>query len=1038
MERIFTAPWRVYLCALLLCILGIWAGLKLPVSLFPDSSKPEVAIEIPTYPMTGEEFLQNYGSLLEGQILSIKEPGLEVEKIESEYSASRANIWVSYKWGSDPVRAFKETERIVNAFSSRLPSEIRDSVGVWQNRENSGFFAVSFYSDKRNLNEIYDILDPAIMSKMSLVQDAESPYLYNPSSNEISVNIKPEALAAAKLLPNELALQIRNALKSYAAGSMSIGQQKLTLTVPRIVSGLDDIKNIPIFFGQGFKQSLPLSRLADIDIGPNVSESRVFKTSGLSSLILFASPKPNGNIKKMSEDMLKIIKEVSPSIPKDIQYKVLVDPSEFIRNAIRNVFNEVAIAAFLASLILFLFIGNLRNVATAAIEIPLSMILAFILMKLFGVNLNLISMGGLALSAGMNVDASVVVMENIFRHFELNPGKHSYLQRLKIISQAVKEVQGAVISATIASLVVFLPLIFTTELSQAILGDLAKAIIFSHGCSVFVALLLVPTIRLHIMKDSESAHDVKSPIEKPLVFFERIYLKIVATLIEAHKTKWLSIAGLCALLTLSLGLLGPKLKRELVAKPDTDWIMVMLRAPGSQSIGEMKYFSEEVEAKLLAQFGQDISYTFMQVQRANGGHVMARLKDKKRMEPIWKAIEKSFPNTPFLNVTVFPWNPSEFDLPDPPSAKLAIKGNPFNDRVAVARDLKQLIESQKLYDRVSSDPKLDRNTELNLVPKYELIENLQSLGKLGSLQDLSSLPALAMDTKEVDYMRINGRQVPIRLSLNTDTKTVSDIGALPLPVGSSILPLKALFEMEQNEAKPPVYRIDQRELIEIVARLDQENLAHKENYLSKVTSVVDKWKTQNKERIASGLTIEFLETDIEMNSALKQLSTSVALSIALIFLILIFQFGNLRDSLLVLIAIPLGLLGACTALFVLKSTLSLNSVLGVILLNGISVANSILLVDFVNREIALGKSPKEAALSAAHSRLRPILITSLTTILGMTPIALGLGEGGKVLQPLGIAVSGGLCISMLLTIVVVPVLHASLLQRALNKKGRLA
>ena len=258
----------------------------------------------------------------------------------------------------------------------------------------------------------------------------------------------------------------------------------------------------------------------------------------------------------MAEDMLNIVHEAMKSLPKDIEVKVLVDPSEFIRNSIANVLHEVMIGALLAVVILFVFIGSFKNVITAAIEIPLSMILAFILMRMSGMNLNLISLGGLALSAGMNVDASVVVMENIFRHFDLakkraseigDAFKPSYAEKLEIITRAVREVSFPVIASTVASLVVFLPLAFTSDLSYAVFGDLAKTVVFSHGFSAFVALILVPTVRLQLMSrpgaDQEEHH---SPVEKQLGWLEKSYGNALRKFIQNRKFQFTAMHALLA------------------------------------------------------------------------------------------------------------------------------------------------------------------------------------------------------------------------------------------------------------------------------------------------------------------------------------------------------------------------------------------------------------------------------------------------------------------------------------------------------------
>lgn len=499
MSRLYSSPLRVYLCLAILTVAGIFSGLKLPISLFPNSSKPVIGVSLSYGNSTAEEFLRLYGNTLESQLHGIATDKVQVDKIRSYYNREGARYDVEFKWGNPGRSALREVQAVANAFASRFPTEVRDSLSVGARNDNSGFLAVSFYSASRSLDEVFDILEPLIMPAISKVQDADEPELWNPSRKEIRVELNPEKMASLQLLPANVYDAVNLALSGYAGGSVTVGGQQLSIQMPRVVSEIEDMGRIPVNTPAG--ASVSLGDVAKIDFGPRTSNTRIVKTSGAQSLILWAQPRAGGNVKRMSEEILDVIRAAAPQFPQDIQYRVIVDPSAFIRNAINNVFHEVGIGALLAVLVLFLFIGSFRNVVTAAIEIPASMVLAFILMRFSGMNLNLISLGGLALSAGMNVDASVVVMENIFRHFEDVPkGKIlSYADKLRIITQAVSEVRFSVVASTIASLVVFLPLAFTSDLSYAILGDLAKTVVFSHGFSAFVALLLVPTVRLHLM-----------------------------------------------------------------------------------------------------------------------------------------------------------------------------------------------------------------------------------------------------------------------------------------------------------------------------------------------------------------------------------------------------------------------------------------------------------------------------------------------------------------------------------------------------------
>ena len=278
-------------------------------------------------------------------------------------------------------------------------------------------------------------------------------------------------------------------------------------------------------------------------------------------------------------------------------------------------------------------------------------------------------------------------------------------------------------------------------------------------------------------------------------------------------------------------------------------------------------------------------------------------------------------------------------------------------------------------------------------------------------------------------------------------RTAEDLAALPVGIGPKLVPLKALADVRGEDVPPALYREDDRELFLIYGKqhneADQASAKTRPCARKKSRKDVAEWLKARPAPVAAASdsdssskpVVAFEDAEIDLHDALRQLATAVGLSILLIFITLVIQFGNVVNALLVLVAVPLGFIGVLASLFVFRSTLSLNSVLGVILLNGIAVANSIILVDFLKRLVDRGFSPVDAAIEAGRKRLRPILITSLTTILAMLPIAAGLGEGGRILQPLGIAVSGGLWVSMGLTLFVVPALQVAYLQRQGRSQG---
>ena len=1060
MESIYRSPLRVYLVLAILSAVGILSAWRLPVSLFPNSSKPKVSACV-DIELSAEAFMQQYGGDLEGRFRGIRRGDLKVETLVATYRPKNVCYDIDFEWGGDSDEAIKEVQDVGRAFFASFPESYRSSFHAWMNNENSGFLAISFYSPERKISELYQLLEPVLTPRLAQLGDIASTSLYNPERREISIELKPEAMAAFNLFPMDVSRAVSHVFEAYNGGSMTVGDNQMRINFPRAVNSVQELKQIAIPTSSG--RTVSLVDIARVDLAVPVDSGGVFKTSGASSVILWGSPKPGGNVKEMAESVRRVVDGALKDLPHDIEYKILVDPSEFIGSAVFNVGKEVALAAGLAVFVLFLFVGSLKNVATAAIEIPLSLVLAFILMRVAGMNLNLISLGGLALSAGMNVDASVVVMENIFRHFELAKGRDlDFEARVNLVVHAVNEVRFAVIASTIASLVVFLPLAFTSALTYAILGDLAKAVVFSHGFSALVALILVPTIRLQLLK-SGAFHEKPSLLERPLQRLEMAYGNALGRFIDNARIRYSVYAGLCVALAVLFSFVIPKLPREVIGKPDTDWLMLSVNTQGNTLIRQMEARTEVIENELLTKFKGDILYTFTQINRGNSGFIMFRLNDKRKMESLLKQVEEAFPNTPEVSYWSDSWNPAELPLPDPPDFKVTIRGNDIDQMAETARDFSTELRERKIFDRTDVRPGAGVEESFLVRPKSEQWPILANQGLGLSLQDLADLTRTASEGRNVQQVSLKderGRTEQLNIRMRYPQNYLGngeELGALPIGVGSKIVPLKAIATVSLEKVRPSFLRENGRELFIVSGRGKKgERLETKES-VRKAEELVAHWprvitevrakravevvaeptahvSSQTAQDVAP--TIQLEDAQKELTDAIRQLAFAVSLSIILIFVTMVFQFGSLMNAALVLVSIPLGFIGVMISLYVFGSTLSLNSMLGVILLNGLAVANSIILVDFLQRKVKEGLRPRQAAIEVARTRLRPILMTSMTTGLGMLPVAFGLGEGGKILQPLGIAVAGGLLFSMVTTLFVVPSLQVAWLDFKQSREGR--
>lgn len=1025
MSQLYSRPLRVYIILGALALWGVFSGLQLPISLFPNSSQINVVVDVPSGSLSSQQFYEAYGRKLETSLQGVKVDSVSVKSLRAEYKNKNNHYVLTFEWGAQPEKAINEVRNLVNAEFASASEEIRRGIWVDSWNENRGFFAVSFFSPMRSLDDLYQTLEPMITPIRPQIEDAGDFGLWNPNQKEITVSLLPEKLAQFEVTTLQIQESISKAVIGLSGGTLRMGEKDYLIDVPKTVQGFEALSHIRI--SSRGKGAVFLKDVAKITSGISKNNRQKFKTSGVESLILFSSPKEGGNIKRMSDQILEQMKILEKQWPADVQFKILVNPSEFINKSVQSVVHEVFLAALLAVVVLFVFIGSIKNVVTAAIEIPLSLLMAFILMRLAGMNLNLISLGGLALSAGMNVDASVVVLENIVRHFENSKNENlTYEEKVKLVIKAVHEVKLPIIASTIASLVVFFPLIFTVGLTQSLLGDLAKAVIFSHGLSAIVALVLVPTIRLHLLKHGQNL-EAHSPLEPFLKKIDSFYRRTLEAFLSKKKLQLIVFGVLASILFILTFLVLPKLNKEVIGKPDSDWMMVGISSGSFSTLQQMESELESLEGSLIENFGEDVLYTFTQIHGAHDGNIMVRMKYKEKIFKMIEKAEELYKNTPTKSYWVDYWNPSELSLPDPPQFRLEIVGGEPQKRLQAAQDLEGLLQEKGVFDKVRVRPTSDSEKEIRVQPYLSLGSESEVL----STYEISHYLRVVTDGVYADRIFQKQQDLSIYLRLQSaELTSVEQIKALPIGFEGKVIPLGALAKISIEKRQPQIYNEDQKSLIVIQGRLNKAQLAQTADRKAQATDIVKEFKSTRNASDTSLPSIVEVQADKELQESLHQLKWAIAISIILVFLVMVLQLGDIVHSLLVLVSIPLGFIGVIISLFVFRSTLSLNSGLGTILLNGIAVANSIILVDFIRKLYNEGLDAKTATIEASLARIRPILMTSLTTVLGMLPIAFGFGEGGKILQPLGIAVCGGLWISMSLTLYIVPALQYLYLSRS--------
>ena len=998
---------------------GIIKFFSLPVALYPDTTKPVLFASIRPYTIKAEDFKTEYGKNIEAKIMSID----GVSEVEGRYRKGRISWEISFDWDTDKDKAQSDVKAALSTFESGFPKEWNGFSYYFKSNNNARVF-LSASSDKFSNEELWSLLQDRLKSSLERIEGIENVFIMKPFEEKIKVELDYDALLQYGISPDTVYRAIKATEYDRNLPKLkSKGGDRFPISIPMKDQSLEDIKHTIV--QQNGAKVFYLIDVAKVMLEP-IPPRDLFKGDGKRALIIGGSVKSNANIAKACNEFEAQVHLGAREIDPGIRTQVLVNPSEFIQEAIENIGESVMLGIGIATLVIFLFLGSFRFTLVIAVSIPLSLVGGFIVMSLTGIELNLISLGAMALAVGMVVDGSIVVMENIDRHLALNQPKN-WGERLNTIYLAVVEVRSAVIASLLTTIIVFAPLAFTAPLANAILGDLAKVIVCVLSISVVVTLLVVPPLMMILRtggkKKNTGIYYISSWFQKLVDYSEYLYLQTLKFLLSRK----LAVGGFClttvALLSVAYMLVEGQVKREILATPDTDKVWLVVSYPNQEyEIEEMDEMIAPIEKSVRDEFGSDIK-NFLTVVHKEGASILCNLKDKKLVKEFKKSLEQRFVSTPKIHYFVSPWNPTSLDIPSPPLMEIRIAGKDAAAKRNTLETIENIARGVDEIGHVSSFPRNFTTNDYEIIYKEDKVAHLKKEVDLGfSEHMIEEFISYALSNKDVKDVYFKGYRDPLKVELGFPEFSLEGPNAIKnllIKLGSQILPLRHILDIKSNRQWGEYFTERGREEYKVQIYLKSFAEDQKQEVKDKLTKAL--FAHPEIERSL----IDFDDTEKEINENIISLIYALLLALALIWIVISLQFGNLWQTIVIMGAIPLGFIGVGFSLYTFQSTLSVNSMLGCILLCGTAVNNSILFVDFYNclkEKMNLGVF--DILIETARLRYRPILITTATTILGMIPIALGLGSGGEILQPLGIAVCGGLGISTFLTLLAVPVMIA--------------
>lgn len=840
----------------------------------------------------------------------------------------------------------------------------------------------------------------ALAAGESMVQLQEQQL--NQAQEEISENADVSSMLTADMIQTLLAAQNFN----MPAGYVEEHGIRYLIRVGDKIRSLEDLKNLTLLDTEGM-DPIRLSDVADIQTADN-SGSSYAKINGKNGILLSIQKQTGYSTGEVSDRLLEKMESLEKEY-EGIQCVTLMDQGVYIDMVINSVLQNLVFGAVLAVLILLVFLKNYRPTLIIACSIPISILTAIVLMYFSGVTLNIISLSGLALGVGMLVDNSIVVIENIYR---MRNEEQASAKTAAI--EGAKQVAGAISASTLTTVCVFLPIVFTKGITRQLFIDMGLTIGYSLGASLVVALTVVPMMSAGLLKRIET---------KESSLFVRVKKEYVTLLSFALRKKGLVLTGVLLLLALS-GIAALSRGTEFMPTMESTQMSMTVETEKGTSLEDTAAVADRVTEKIetikdVRDIGAMISgqsITGMGGDSKNQVQYYILTEEKRTLsdQELKKEILKATKDLPCaVNISQSGMDMSSLGTS---GISIEIKGKELDRLQEMAKKTAEIVKGVKGTKNVS-DGMEDTTGELRVLVNKEkaaaynltVAQVYQELA--GEVAEASSKTTLS--TEDSDY------DIYVSDAENT-TKTRKDIQELILHVEmqdgtAKDVPLKEIADFEEAEGLQAVSRKDQSRYMNVTAELEEgENIGLVSRRVEKALKKLD---------IPNGYEVRMAGEDETIRESMTELMKMLGLAVIFMYLIMVAQFQSLRSPFIIMFTIPLAFTGGLLGLFLTGKAVSVIAMIGFVMLSGIIVNNGIVFVDYTNQLMEDGMEKQEALIEAGKTRLRPIIMTALTTILGLLTMAFGMGMGADMIQPMAIVTIGGLLYGTILTMFVVPCIY---------------
>ncbi len=1019
-------PIFVIMVTLIVIILGGISLVRLPIDLMPDITYPTLSISTNYENATPEEIEELVTRPVEEAMSAV--PG--VQELTSVSTEGRSNVRVTFEWGTDLDPAANDIRDRLDRVIRHLPEDAeRPSLRKF---DLAGFpVLILGASSKLDPIQMRRIIDDQIQYRIERVPGVASVNVFGGLDREIHVDLYADRVKALGLSLNQILERIREGNVTVPAGEIDQGNLQISIRTRGEYTNLQELKDTVVATREG--APVQLKEIASVEDSWEKVTRRV-RINGEPGVRLGVYKQSGKNTVDVARDALREIERINADIPQ-IQLIPIIDTSDYIKRSISNVSTSAVYGGILAILVLLFFLRNARSTTVIASAIPISITAAFALMYFAGFTLNIMTLGGLALGIGMLLDNSIVVLENISRLRA--SGQSSETSAVN----GSEEVTGAIVASTLTTLVVFLPLIFVRGMAGVMFKQFSLVVSFALLCSLGVAVTLVPTLSARVLRSGfRGSAEPRTLVQRTSLLGGRVFDRM-----EAKYKQWLHFAldhralvvVPAALALVASLVLGRFLGFELMPSADEGEVRVSAEAEVGTRLDVLDESFRSIEEIAKASVPEAKSTVVTVGGRGwhGGGSHTADMRialkpeaeRSRSSEEIAADLRSKLVDIPGMIVRtragqgLFIFRMATAGLE---RLQVEIRGNDLTVAEALSEQVKRIVEK---IDGVT-DAKLSRESgspeELIVVDRQKAADMKLSVSQIANM-----LQTTLSGTGAGEY-REGGKEYRILVRMKDAEKLglgeILDLTLLNAD-GEPVV-LRNVVQAQPRTAPVQIERKDQERIVTVSANISGRDMG---------SIVADMREALRSVPVPPGFSIVFGGDYEEQEKAFSELLLSLVLALVLVYMVMACQFESLRDPFVVMFSVPLAAIGVIIMLFLTGTTFNVQSFIGCIMLGGIVVNNAILLVDHTNllrrRD---GMAMREAIEEAGRRRLRPILMTAMTTTLALVPLALGLGEGGEAQAPLARTVIGGLLSSTPITLFFVPIVYSVFERWRSGKQGK--